>query len=257
MPNAGTWNITSTYNDQSVYTNIEIQYDGQIENIVISYFATINITYPAGSVVTVTNGITNMTNPDDSGTYKCTVPNAGVWTISLDRGFLETATITEYGQIVNINKWHLYNFGDECKSITGGWNISAKNWNTSVGYANLHNLTYNSDSMVVSYTGNGGSILAHNNAVNINGFSKLHANINQVGGYNTQFMSMRVWIAYPSYIDQSGQVLAIKSTGGAGDNNDLSCSIETIGGTRTIGFCLYTANSVSFTFTVREVWLEV
>lgn len=90
--------------------------------ITMSFFAaTINVTYPAGSTCTATDGTTTLTAPDTSGTWDCVVPNAGTWTVSLDSGFAETVTITEVGGTQTLDKWHLYNHGDERTNVTGGW----------------------------------------------------------------------------------------------------------------------------------------
>lgn len=49
-------------------------------------YATINVTYPAGSTCTATDGVTTLTAPDTSGTWACAVPNAGTWTVRIADG---------------------------------------------------------------------------------------------------------------------------------------------------------------------------
>ena len=91
--------------------------------------ATIHITYPAGSVCTATDGVTTLTAPDTSGTWDCVVPNAGDWTVALDSGFSEVVRSVSNGGAYTVDKWHIYNLGDECVTVTGGWDaiMSANN----------------------------------------------------------------------------------------------------------------------------------
>ena len=90
--------------------------------ISLTFFAaTIHVTYPAGSTCTATDGVTTLAAPDTSGTWACVVPNAGMWTVSLDSGFSETVSITQSGQTIVIDKWHLFRDGDHCAAVTGGW----------------------------------------------------------------------------------------------------------------------------------------
>ena len=85
------------------------------------FAATINITYPVGSVCTVTDGVTTLIAPDTSGTWACVVPNAGNWTVALDIGFSEVVNGIIDGESYTVDKWYLYNFGDERAAVTGGW----------------------------------------------------------------------------------------------------------------------------------------
>lgn len=115
----GDWTVTVTDGEQAVQKTVTITAD---YSTAISFFAaTIRITYPAGSTCTATDGVTTLTAPDTSGTWECIVPNAGTWTVSLDSGFVETVEIADNGEEKTIDQWHLYNLGDECTSVTGGW----------------------------------------------------------------------------------------------------------------------------------------
>lgn len=115
----GEWTVTITDGEQTAQKTVTITAD---YSAAITFFAaTIHVTYPAGSVCTTTDGTTTLTAPDTSGTWDCVVPNAGTWTVSLDSGFAEAVEITDNGAEKTINQWHLYNLGDECTSVTGGW----------------------------------------------------------------------------------------------------------------------------------------
>jgi len=99
----GTWTLTITDGVQTSTTTVVITAD---YNATIAFFsATINITYPAGSTCTCSDGSTTLTAPDTSGTWACVVPNAGTWTVSCTDGTEstdETVEITEDGQIESV-----------------------------------------------------------------------------------------------------------------------------------------------------------
>ena len=93
--------------------------------------ATINITYPVGSVCTATDGVTTLTAPDTSGTWKCVVPNAGTWTARESaKGFSDSVSINSSGDSakLDVTKLWLYKNGDLRTDNTGGWN--ATGWTT-------------------------------------------------------------------------------------------------------------------------------
>lgn len=115
----GEWTVTITDGTQTARKTVTITADYAAA---MSFFAaTINVTYPAGSTCTANDGVTTITAPDTSGTWACVVPNAGMWTVSLDIGFSETVSITQSGQTIVIDKWHLFRDGDQCAAVTGGW----------------------------------------------------------------------------------------------------------------------------------------
>ena len=81
---SGTWTLIMTNGVQTATRTVEITADYSVS---IAYFAaTINITYPAGSTCTATDGATTLTAPDTTGTWACVVPNTGTWTINCTDG---------------------------------------------------------------------------------------------------------------------------------------------------------------------------
>lgn len=100
---SGTWTVTMTDGTQTATREVTVTADYAAT---ITYFAaTINVTYPAGSTCTMTNGTTTLTAPDATGTWACIVPNAGTWTVTITDG-TDTATdsvsITTDGQTVSV-----------------------------------------------------------------------------------------------------------------------------------------------------------
>ena len=91
------------------------------------FAATINITYPAGSTCTCSDGTTTLSAPDTSGTWVCTVPNAGKWTVSStdgDKSKSADVVITTDGQTESVTLLYityLFKDGETYDSLTGGW----------------------------------------------------------------------------------------------------------------------------------------
>lgn len=86
------------------------------------FTATINITYPAGSTCTVTDGTTTLTAPNTSGTWACVVLNAGTWTARC--GIIQKAVTVSTSGItvpVDLTIMELFDNGNQYIDITGGW----------------------------------------------------------------------------------------------------------------------------------------
>lgn len=124
----GTWTVTMTNGARTAVKTIVINAD---YTLTITYFsATINVTYPAESTCTATDGSTTLNAPDTTGTWACIVPNAGTWTVSCTDGTQtasKTVSITAEGQAATVKlayNLRLFDNGDECTDVTGGWTIS-------------------------------------------------------------------------------------------------------------------------------------
>ena len=134
---SGTWTVTITGDGKTAQKNVVVTTD---YSTAIAFFAaTINITYPAGSTCTCSDGTTTLSAPDTSGTWACIVPNAGTWTVSAtdgDKSKSADVVITTDGQTESVTLLyitHLFNNGDTCDAITGGWGTGA----TSAGSASI------------------------------------------------------------------------------------------------------------------------
>lgn len=81
----GTWSVTMSNPGGDIVTQpVAINAD---YSLTIAYFAaTIAITYPAGSTCTCSKDSTTFTAPDTSGSWTCTVPSTGTWTVSCTNG---------------------------------------------------------------------------------------------------------------------------------------------------------------------------
>lgn len=123
---SGTWTVTITGDGKTAQKTMIITTD---YSTTITFFsATINITYPAGSVCTCTDGTTTLTAPNTSGTWACVVPNAGTWTVNStngDKSKSADVVITANGQSESVTLLYityLFKDGETYDSLTGGWN---------------------------------------------------------------------------------------------------------------------------------------
>lgn len=172
----GEWTITITDGEQTAQKTAMVTADYAAE---ITFFAaTINVTYPAGSACTATDGTTTLTAPDTSGTWECVVPNAGTWTVSLDRGYQEKVNVTASGNTYTLKNWHLYNAGVDCTAVTGGWaGKGMKSRSSSTLTAAAPTITTGSAYITATNAGEekSGTLYAKNK-INLSGFTKLTVN---------------------------------------------------------------------------------
>lgn len=120
----GTYNITIS--DGTTTTEpVPVVVSYKAETTVAFFQATINITYPAGSTCTCSDGETTFTAPNTSGTWACDVPNAGTWTVTATDGtdsVSKTVEITTAGQSASVEMAYTYILYDAANDIkTGGW----------------------------------------------------------------------------------------------------------------------------------------
>ena len=125
--NIGTWTITATKGSSIATQDVDIT-RLTVEYVTITYFsATINVTYPAGSTCTCSDGTTTLTAPNTSGSWTCIVYNAGTWTVSSTDGDKSKSTdvvITTDGQTESVTLQYityLFKDGETYDSLTGGW----------------------------------------------------------------------------------------------------------------------------------------
>lgn len=133
----GTWTVTITGDGKTAQKNVVITTD---YSTVIAFFAaTINITYPAGSTCTCSDGTTTISAPDTSGTWTCIVPNAGTWTVAATDGVentSESVSITTDGQTVAVElSYYTYLFkpNTDTTNVTGGWQLNSNGSLDSAG----------------------------------------------------------------------------------------------------------------------------
>lgn len=183
---SGAWTLAITDGSQTSSKPVVVTAD---YSTVIAFFtATINITYPAGSTCTCSDGTTTLSAPDTSGTWACIVPNAGTWTAAATDGVentSESVSITTDGQIAAIELSYLlwlYKSGNTYNAVTGGWSV-AEHPSTGGSFDSV--LTLNDDSMLLSTEVFGGSVAYANaftnNSIDLTGVNTLKFKITGIG----------------------------------------------------------------------------
>lgn len=261
---SGTWTLTITDGSQTSSKPVVVTAD---YSTVIAFFtATINITYPAGSTCTCSDGTTTLSAPDTSGTWACIVPNAGTWTAAATDGVentSESVSITTDGQIVAIELSYLlwlYKSGNTYNAVTGGWSVS-KHPSTGGSFDGV--LTLNADSMLLStevWGGNAGYANAFtNNSIDLTGVNTLKFKITGIGDTaysdkegNTHKFRFNLVVANERPTKQNPTFAANMNILATGEYS-VDVSAVTTG---YVGIWITTGGYIKTTLTISEIWGE-
>lgn len=261
---SGTWTLTITDGSQTSSKPVDVTAD---YSTVIAFFAaTINITYPAGSTCTCSDGTTTISAPDTSGTWTCIVPNAGTWTVAATDGVentSESVSITTDGQIVAIELSYLlwlYKSGNTYNAVTGGWSVSE---HPSTGGSFDGVLTLNDNSMLLSTEAWGGSVgyanAFTNNSIDLTGVNTLKFKITGIGNTaysdrdgNTHHFRFSLAVANERPTKQSPTFAADMKILATGEYS-VDVSALTAG---YVGIWITTGGYIKTTLTISEIWGE-
>lgn len=261
---SGTWTLTITDGSQTSSKPVVVTAD---YSTVIAFFtATINITYPAGSTCTCSDGTTTLSAPDTSGTWACIVPNAGTWTAAATDGVentSESVSITTDGQIVAIELSYLlwlYKRGNTYNAVTGGWSVS-KHSSTGGSFDGV--LTLNADSMLLSTEVWGGSVgyanAFTNNSIDLTGVNTLKFKITGIGNTaysdkegNTHKFRFSLVVANERPTKQNPTFAADMKILATGEYS-VDVSAVTAG---YVGIWITTGGYIKTTLTISEIWGE-
>ena len=153
----------------------------------VRLFSVIGVTYPAGSVCTCTKGTKTYKAKNTSGLALFAVPEVGDWTVSCTDGTQTastTVTVTAEGEAVNVKlayELRLFDNGDECVSVTGGWT------NTGYTYDDLLPTPPEiSDGRIQLYGKPGGNTgIGTAQSIDLTGYSKLVIDRDVLSTYST------------------------------------------------------------------------
>ena len=261
---SGTWTLTITDGSQTSSKPVVVTAD---YSTVIAFFtATINITYPAGSTCTGSDGTTTLSAPDTSGTWACIVPNAGTWTAAATDGVentSESVSITTDGQIVAIELSYLlwlYKSGNTYNAVTGGWSV-AEHGSTGGSFDSV--LTLNDDSMLLSTEVWGGSVAYANaftnNSIDLTGVNTLKFKITGIGNTaysdkegNTHKFRFSLVVANERPTKQNPTFAADMKILATGEYS-VDVSAVTTG---YVGIWITTGGYIKTTLTISEIWGE-
>lgn len=235
---SGTWTVTITGDGKTAQKNVVVTTD---YSTVIAFFAaTINITYPAGSTCTCSDGTTTLSAPDTSGTWACIVPNAGTWTVTSTSGTetdSKAVTITTDGQSTSVElSYALFLFKPNAPSdiIAGEWEMPGNS--TVAAEAELVVKSVN------NY--NGGRVISvrTKGQIDLTEYSTLQATCKASGGSNTK---LEVY---------SGSSAVASAAIGA-DLTTVTVDISALSGLHSIGFGGRHTAYLTITYTATEIKL--
>lgn len=234
----GTWTLAITDGLQTSSKPVVITAD---YSTTIAFFAaTINITYPAGSTCTCSDGTTTLSAPDTSGTWACIVPNAGTWTAtstSETETDSKAVTITTDGQSTSVElSYALFLFKPNAPSdiIAGEWEMPGNSTVTAEA-----ELTVKS---VNNYNGYRSISARTKGQIDLTEYSTLQATCKASGGSDTK---LEVY---------SGSSVVASTAIGA-DLTTVTVDISALSGLHSIGFDGRHTAYLTITYTATEIKL--
>jgi hypothetical protein len=236
---SGEWNVTIVNSDGKPTT---ITADVQTEyTVTIAFFsATIDITYPAGSTCTCSDGTTTLSAPDTSGTWACIVPNAGTWTATSTSGTetdSKAVTITTDGQSTSVElSYALFLFKPNAPSdiIAGEWELTGNSTVTAKAELTVKSVNnYNGDRSISART---------KGQIDLTEYSTLQATCKASGGSDTK---LEVY---------SGSSVVASTAIGA-DLTTVTVDISALSGLHSIGFGGRHTAYLTITYTATEIKL--
>lgn len=235
---SGTWTVTITGDGKTAQKNVVVTTD---YSTVIAFFAaTINITYPAGSTCTCSDGTTTISAPDTSGTWACIVPNAGTWTVtstSEKETDSKTVTITTDGQSISVElSYALFLFKPNAPSdiIAGEWEMTGNSTVTAEAELVVKSVNnYNNNGLISART---------KGQIDLTEYSTLQATCKASGGSNTK---LEVY---------SGS--SVVASAAIGTNlTTVTVDISALSGLHSIGFGGRHTAYLTITYTATEIKL--
>lgn len=231
------WTITA---DQDGYTSsIKVNVSEDCTVNISIFSAVIHVTYPAGFTCIARDGVSILTAPNTSGTWDCVVPNAGTWTFELNSGLASAVDVINNGDTFYLNQWYLYNVGDQCTAVTGGWQTEIVSNGTAI---------LNTDSITVSARGKGSKgWVTTINMIDLSPFNTLRFNVtNWSSGDNSNNRCLCI------ICNSSGTIISQTNVYKAGVYTIDVSSLQS----NYIKLYAYSAAGYKHTMTVNKIWLE-
>lgn len=235
---SGTWTVTITGDGKTAQKNVVVTTD--YSTMIAFFAATINITYPAGSTCTCSDGTTALSAPDTSGTWACIVPNAGTWTVTSTSGTetdSKAVTITTDGQSTSVElSYALFLFKPNAPSdiIAGEWEMPGNSTVTAKAELTVKSVNnYNGDRTWSART---------KGQIDLTEYSTLQATCKASGGSKTKL---------EVYSGSSAVASAAIGT----DLTTVTVDISALSGLHSIGFSGRHSAYAAITYTATEIKL--
>ena len=235
---SGTWTLAIT--DGSQTSSKPVVITANYSTVIAFFTATINITYPAGSTCTCSDGTTTLSAPDTSGTWACIVPNAGTWTVtstSETETDSKAVTITTDGQSISVElSYALFLFKPNAPSdiIAGEWEMPANSTVTAEAELAVNSVNNFNSGRIISVRTKG--------QIDLTEYSTLQATCKASGGSNTK---LEVY---------SGSSV-VASTAIGTDLTTVTVDISALSGLHSIGFGGKHTAYLTITYTATEIKL--
>ena len=234
----GKWTITIVRGGVPITRVVAVTADYSVA--IPLFAATIDITYPAGSTCTCSDGTTTLSAPDTSGTWACIVPNAGTWTVTSTSGTetdSKAVTITTDGQSTSVElSYALFLFKPNAPSdiIAGEWEMPANSAVTAEAELTVKSVNnYNSNRTISART---------KGQIDLTEYSTLQATCKASGGSDTK---LEVY---------SGSSV-VASTAIGTDLTTVTVDISALSGFHSIGFAGNHTAYLTITYTATEIKL--
>lgn len=234
----GKWTITIVRGGVPITRVVAVTADYSVA--IPLFAATINITYPAGSTCTCSDGTTTLSAPDTSGTWACIVPNAGTWTVTSTSGAetdSKAVTITTDGQSTSVElSYALFLFKPNAPSdiIAGEWEMPVNGAVTAEAELTVKSVNHYNRGETISVRTKG--------QIDLTEYSTLQATCKASGGSNTK---LEVY---------SGS--SVVASAAIGTNlTTVTVDISALSGLHSIGFGGRHTAYLTITYTATEIKL--
>lgn len=249
---SGTWTVEITNGSQTATKTVYVSTD---YSVTMTFFsATIAVTYPSGSTVTCSDGVTTLTATTTTGSYTFTVPNSGTWAVTCTDGSSsdsEDVSITADGQTVSVTLaygLYLYNNG----AVSGYTWTAEDDWDSGP-YATIKDKgTY----MELFGDYNSYAMFRTKNKVNVSGYKTLKMQLTNAS-MNVEKNGIYFGLSSDTTVDGSGMSTKTKYSSFSG-SKELSCDISAVTRSMYVALSVSTPDDEDSTFSARmtKCWLE-
>lgn len=254
--------ITKTWQNQGtssspvwVQCNSYLYRDDAWVQISSTFSATIKVTYPSGSTLTCTNGSTTLTATTTTGSYTFTVPNSGTWTVKAVSGSntaSESVSITTSGQSASVTltyEVYLYNAGNQCTSLTGGWSNKEK----GASYVASGSVTLGTSAMTIACNTTGSRCAYTTNAIALSGKTTLHVTISSASNLSSN-VPAGIWVAKDTTVSAWAWTNVVASKYDITSTGTYTISISSVTTSCYIAIGIDSSGGAG-SITVSKVWL--
>lgn len=224
-------------------------------------FAVIAVTYPEGSVCTCANGNKVLKAKDTSGSYPFMIPEPGAWTVTATDG-TQTASkqvdIDKLYQAETVNLTYdlvLFDFGDECTDITGGWLAKGKKGGSEGWGGKTPTVTKYIGYYEIAFSGSGGGLYTTTNKIDLSGYKtlKMLFQHEKAWGKHSAFGAWDNGNVIMNGFTNTAAKYILETNSVYNEDVELSVDISAVSGSWNVGIGSYSATANKLNF-LKKVW---